>query len=201
MLMVALPLILILAVFADNVILFIYPVEYTPTIAILRIYLWYTLFTMVGNVFAKALLIQNRQRFTLWVRGASLILNIVLNAYLLWRYRDPRGAAVASVGAEILALSLMAGAFRAKGFDWARIVPGVLRVVLIGVLMAGAMLAGKQIHIIIGILAGLTVYSAGLLIGGAISPADWDLLYRLTAAMPGGTLIRRFWKRETSINW
>jgi O-antigen/teichoic acid export membrane protein len=201
MLMVALPIVLVLAVFADDVILFIYPDRFLPTIGILRIYVWYTLFVMVGNVFSKALIIQNRQSYTLWVRGASLTLNIVLNAYLLWRFRDPRGAAVASVGAEILAFAMMTTAFRARGFAWARIIPSFTRVLLLGALMAGVMIAGEQIHVIVGMLAGVMVYLAGLLFGGVLSADDWDLLYRLTAAMPGGTVIRRYWKRDIEISW
>lgn len=201
MLMVALPIVLVLAVFADDIILFIYPDRFLPTIGILRIYVWYTLFTMVGNVFSKALIIQNRQTYTLWVRGASLTLNIVLNAYLLWRFRDPRGAAVASVGAEILAFAMMTAVFRARGFNWARIIPAFMRVLLLGAVMAGAMIAAEQIHVIVAMLAGGAVYLVGMLFGGVLSSDDWDLLYRLTAAMPGGTFIRRYWKRETDINW
>ncbi|MDQ7025760.1 MAG: flippase [Anaerolineae bacterium] len=201
MLMVALPIVLVLAVFADDVILFIYPDRFLPTIGILRIYVWYTLFTMVGNVFSKALIIQNRQTYTLWVRGASLTLNIILNAYLLWRFRDPRGAAVASVGAEILAFALMTTAFRARGFNWARIIPSFMRVLLLGAVMTGVMIAGEQIHVIVGMIAGATVYLAGLLFAGVLSADDWDLLYRLTAAMPGGAFIRRYRKRDIDISW
>jgi O-antigen/teichoic acid export membrane protein len=201
MLMVALPIVLVLAVFADDVILFIYPDHFIPTIGILRIYVWYTLLTMVGNVFSKALIIQNRQTVTLWVRGASLTLNIILVAYLLWRFRDPRGAAVASVGAEMLTLAMMTGAFRARGFHWSRVIPAFLRVLLIGALMAVVMLLAGQLHPLVGMLAGGLFYLAGMLFGGVLSAEDWDLLYRLTAAMPGGTFIRRYWKRETTINW
>ena len=201
MLMVALPIVLVLAVFADDVILFIYPDGFIPTIGILRIYVWYTLLALVGNVFAKALIIQNRQTVTLWVRGASLTLNILLNAYLLWQFRDPRGAAAASVGAEILALVLMTVTFRAQGFDWSRMIPSLLRVLLIGMLMVGVMLLAEQIHVIVGMLAGGLFYLVAVLFGGVLSADDWDLLYRLTAAMPGGSFIRRYWQRETKINW
>jgi O-antigen/teichoic acid export membrane protein len=201
LLMVALPIVLILTVFADDVVRLLFTDDYLPTIAILRIYVWYTLFTIVGNVFSKALIIQNRQTFTLWVRGASLILNIALNGYLLWRFRDPRSAAVASVSAEILAFSLFTTAFQAHGFNRARLLPSVLRVVAIGAVMALVMLLVGQIHFVLGIIAGGIVYLLGVLFGGVLSVDDWDLLYRLTAAMPGGTFIRRYWQRETVINW
>ena len=28
---------------------------------------------------------------------------------------------------------------------------------------------------------------------------DWDLLYRVVAAMPGGAIIRRYWQRDIQI--
>jgi O-antigen/teichoic acid export membrane protein len=193
--------VLVLTVFADDIIRLLFTDDYLPTIAILRIYVWYTLFTIVGNVFAKALIIQNRQTFTLWVRGASLILNIALNGYLLWRFRDPRGAAVASVSAEILAFTLFTWAFQAQGFNRARLLPSVVRVLIVGIGMVLVMLLIGQIHYVLGITVGGIVYLLGVLFGGVLSVADWDLLYRLTAAMPGGTFIRRYWQRETIINW
>ena len=42
--------------------------EYTRTADVLRILIWYTVVTMVANVFAQALLIENRQRRTLAIR-------------------------------------------------------------------------------------------------------------------------------------
>ncbi|MEO1287707.1 MAG: flippase, partial [Chloroflexota bacterium] len=65
MLMLALPITLGLTVFSDDVIRLIFNDEFLPTIPILRVYIWYTLLTLVSNVFARALLIQNRQRYTL----------------------------------------------------------------------------------------------------------------------------------------
>jgi len=49
------------------------------------------------------------------------------------------------------------------------------------------------------VLAGATgaaVYLALVLVLGAIAPDDWDLIYRLVMAMPGGAWVGRWWKRE-----
>lgn len=201
MLMLALPIAIGLTVFSDDVIKLIFNDEFLPTIPILRVYVWYTLLTLVSNVFAKALLIQNRQRYTLIVTGAALGLNIVVNYVLLSKTGEPIGAAIASVLAQALALVLLAQTFRANGFNWSGIVPGLLRLLVVSTLAGIVMLFTGQIFWIIGLIIGGLVYLAGILFGQVLSDADRDLLYRLTAAMPGGTFIRRYWQRDVSINW
>lgn len=201
MLIAALPIALILSIFADDIILLLYQPEYAPTIGILRIFIWYTLLTMVGNVFSKALLVQNRQRWTLSVRVLSLALNITLNLFLLIRYRDPRGAALASVAAEALTVTLYAASFRAKGFAWHNVWPSLIRTLLVGALMATAMLMTQDWFWIVSMILGLIVYTAGILLIRVLRPDDWDLLYRLVAAMPGGHLVQHVWKRDVVLTW
>lgn len=201
MLMGALPLALVLSLFAEPIILATFGAAYAPTAGILRILIWYTLLTMVGNVLSKALLIQNRQRWLLLLRLASLSLNIGLNAWLLTQFRDPRGAAVASVVAEGLLLALLIGSFQASGFDWGRVWRGAQRVLLWGALAAAIMLLCGLINPWLGMASGLLVYAWGVLRGGALLADDWDLLYRLVAAMPGGALVRRYWRRDVAIHW
>jgi O-antigen/teichoic acid export membrane protein len=200
-LILVLPIALILTIFASSIILLIFDAAYTPTIGILQIIVWFTLLAVIRAVFSRALLVQNKQTYTLKVLVLSLSLNIVLNTVLLLRYRDPRGAAIASVAAEGLTLLLLARAFRAKGFNWRRVMPQTLRVLVVGVIAALVMIVGGWLHPIVGILLGGIVYLAGIVYSGALSEDDWDLLYRLAAAMPGGTIILRYWKRDTAINW
>lgn len=200
-LLVTLPIVLALSLYADDIIAFLFQPEYAPTIGILRIYVWYTLLTMVGNVLAQGLLVQNRQRLTLSIRVVSLSLNIALNGFLLLRYRDPRGAALASVAAEALTLFLYGLSFRASGFAWRRVWPSVLRVVLVGCLAAAAMLWSQSLFWLVSMALGGLVYVVGILLVRVLTPDDWDLLYRIVVAMPGGGMIRRWWQREVAIHW
>jgi O-antigen/teichoic acid export membrane protein len=200
-LILVLPIALVLTIFASTVILLIYKPDFIPAIGILQIYVWFSLFVVVRAVFSRALLVQNKQSYTLRVLVLSLSLNIGLNTAFLLLYRDPRGVAVASVATEGLTLLLLAWAFRAKGFDWQRVLQQTLRILVVGALAAGAMLAGGLIHPSIGMALGGITYLVGIIYGGALSEADWDLLYRLVAAMPGGNVILRYWKRDTAINW
>lgn len=200
-LILVLPIALILTIFASNIILLIFSPEFIPTIGILQIFVWYSLFSVIRAVFSRALLVQNKQTYTLKVLILSLSLNIVLNTVLLLRYRDPRGAAIASVAAEALTLVLLAGAFRANGFNWRRVMPQTLRILMVGVMSALVMITAGLLHPIVGMLVGAIAYLVGIVYGGALSEDDWDLLYRLVAAMPGGTMLQHYWKRNTRINW
>ncbi len=40
-----------------------------------------------------------------------------------------------------------------------------------------------------------------VLVGRVLAGDDWDLLYRLAAAVPGGSLILRYWHRAVKLNW
>ncbi|MGJ3241048.1 MAG: flippase [Anaerolineae bacterium] len=201
MLMLALPITIGLTIFADDVMRLLFSDAYLPTIPILRVYIWYTLLSLVSNVFAKALLIQNRQRYTLLVSGAALTLNIIVNFILLTQTGNPIGAAISSVMAQALALILLAQTFRAQGFGWTGMMPSGLRLALVSAFSAGVMLVVGNLFWLAGALIGGAVYLLGVLFGRVLSDADWDLLYRLTAAMPGGTFVRRYWRRDVAINW
>ncbi len=202
MLIVGLPLALILSIFADDVIAFIYRTgEYAATAGILRILIWYTLLSLLSSVLARGLLVQNRQRRTLLLRIFSLGLNITLNAILLSRTGDVRGAAVASVFAESLMLAGLALSFRASGFDWGQVLGGTARVLAIGAIAALVMIVLGQTHWMLGMVSGAVVYAAGVIWGGVLASADWDLLYRLVAALPGGGFIRRYWQRDIAVRW
>jgi O-antigen/teichoic acid export membrane protein len=198
MMVVAFPIALTVCIFASAIILFIYDPQYSPTISILQIFIWYTLITMIGNVFSKALIIQNRQRLIMLMRAGSLALNIVLNIILLVIYRDPRGPAAASVIAEILMVGWMIAAFRSEGFVLVRLLHSAARLLLIGAIAALVMLLLGALHPLAGMAGGLATYAAGVVIGRIFSAGDYDLLYRLLVALPGGALIRRIWKPEAA---
>lgn len=202
MLIIVLPVALVLSIYADAIVAFIFRSgEFAPTGGILRILIWYTLLSSLTSVFNQALLIQNRQRITLRIRGTSLLLNITLNFILLLSFRDPRGAALASVGAEALALLLMTRVFHTEGFSLGRLLPRSGRVLLVGALAGSVMLLIDPALALPGIVTGALVYTVGLVFGGVLGADDWDLLYRLLVALPGGHLVQRYWRREVTIHW
>jgi hypothetical protein len=62
--------------------------------------------------------------------------------------------------------------------------------------LAGVVLLLRGIHPLLAAVIGLPVYVLLLFGSGAIARDDWDLIYRLATAMPGGAVIGRYWKRQ-----
>ncbi|QPC82619.1 flippase [Phototrophicus methaneseepsis] len=201
MLLVSLPIALVFTFFSGPIIMLIYSEEYAPVIGIMPIFMWYTVLTMVGSIFSRALLIQNKQRIALMIRIVGLVLNVILNLVLLVGYRDPRGAAIATIVAESVSLVLMMRVFRAPGFSWGVVIGGALRILGWGAASAIVMVLLGSIHYIPGIAGGLLVYAAGCFWLPVLGRDDWDLVYRVVAAMPGGHIIRRYWHRDVAVNW
>jgi hypothetical protein len=90
--------------------------------------------------------------------------------------------------------------FRAEGWAGRRMLPRVGRAALVGLGAAAVMIGLQAVHPILGIIGGLLAYGAGLLVMGVLAPDDWDLLYRLAAAMPGGALVRKYWQRDVKVD-
>lgn len=198
-LLVSLPLALTLGVFATEFVV-IFGADFRPTAEVLRILIWYALVTMVVNVFAQALLVQNKQRRLLVIRGSGLLLNLCLNAVLLTRL-GVQGAAVATVASECAVLVLMLVDFHAEGYSRSAAVRRLLRAAFAGAVVAAVMLALRAVHPLAGLAGGAMVYLLAVFVGGLLSHEDWDLLYRLLAAMPGGGVVRRVWQREVAVSW
>lgn len=196
MVIIGLPLAIGLSIVAGDIIPAIFGSAYLPTAGILSLLIWYTAITMFGNVFSKAMLIQNRQRQLLAFRAAGLALNVVMNAILLTTWGDPRGAAIASIVAELLVVVLLLRAFHANGCQMRRLGASAARLMLIALPMALIMLATREWHFLLALLLGVGAYLLGILFGKVFQAEDWDLIYRLTAAMPGGTMVTRYWQRD-----
>lgn len=196
-LLIGLPVGLVFGLFAANVIVPLFGVSYAATADILRVLIWYAVVTMVGNVLSLALTVQNRQRRLVVVRIGGLALKLALSLILLPRI-GVIGAAAATVTAETLVLLLLAQAFR---FDLPLLLPRLLRLAVVTLLAVLAMLALGALHPLLGIVGGPLLYAGGVLLGRVLAADDWDLLYRLTAAAPGGSLVLRYWHRAVELNW
>ncbi|MBI5960107.1 MAG: polysaccharide biosynthesis C-terminal domain-containing protein [Chloroflexi bacterium] len=168
--------------------------DYTRTADVLRILIWYTVVTMIANVFAQGLIIQNQQRRLLAIRAGGLGVNILLNLLLLPQIGVP-GAAAASLIAESGVLILMLRSYQLRADWWQRVFSRLWRLVMVGLLLAAAVWALREIHPVVAVFIGMPAYAGLLLISGAFAKDDWDLIYRLATAMPGGTVIGRYWKR------
>ncbi len=198
--LISLPIALTLSIFAAEITVPLFGEDFHPTADVLRILIWYAVVTMVAAVVARGLVIQNRQRLLLLLRAAGLVANILLNLALLPTLGVP-GAAIASVCAEVFVVVLLLRHFHVVGWDWRRVGLRWARLAALGVLVAMTMLALRPVHPLLGITAGLGVYVAGVLAARVLAPDDWDLLYRLVAAMPGGGYLLKYWRRDVKLSW
>lgn len=198
-LLLCLPLVLALSLFAAPVTVPLFGEDYRPSAAVLSVLIWYALLMMVGNGMGQAMLVQNRQRKLLVIRAVGLGVNLALLALLLPRL-GVVGAPLASIAAESCVLALISRSFHTPGWDIHRLVRQMARAALAGAVAAGIMLLLRDVPAL-GIVVGLTSYGAAVLLLRALRDDDWDLLYRLAAAMPGGSLIRRCWRRQVTVNW
>ena len=197
-LLVSLPLALALSIFAHALIVPLFGPNFAPTAEVLRVLIWYALISMLVNVLAQAMVVQNRQRRLLGIRAAGLATNITLNALLIIPL-GIFGAAGASLLAELLVLVALLWIFQSAGWSLRHTLAGWLRLAALALIVAGVMVTLGAIHVIIGLTVGLLIYVVGCRY--SLGADDWDLLYRLVAAMPGGGLIRRYWRRDTALNW
>ena len=201
MFLVALPMALSISILAERIMIPLLGEAYAPSAGILRLLIWYTGLAIVGNVLTRGLLIQNRQRRLLLIRGSSLALNIALTALLLLNWRDPRGAVVASIIGEILVLVALLLTFRALGWQPKRVALSAGRAAVVAIPAALVMLALREQFIALPLLSGLGVYLGGVILARVLSAEDWDLIYRLASTMPGAALMARIWKRDVDLSW
>lgn len=197
-LLLCLPITLVISVFAHWLTMPIWRENLRPAADVLSILIWYALIMMVGNNFSQAMLVQNKQRRLLFIKIGGLGINLALLALLLPVLGVP-GAPLSSVIAESGVFSLLLLNFRAAGWNPRRIAPRVLRLIGLGGFTAMLMLALRESSWPVALVSGLAVYTAGVFMLRVLAADDWDLLYRVTAALPGGAWVQRYWKRDTPI--
>ncbi len=196
-LLIGLPVALTFTMFAEAITVPLFGENFRPSAQVLSVLIWYAALTMVVNVFSQALMVQNRQRRYVALRVGGLAGKLLLNL-LLMPVIGVTGAAVASVVAEA---GVLAGTASAFPLGWRELLPRLLRVALAALIAVVAMaLLGAALPVA-GIIAGPLIFGASVLLLGALAGDDLDLLYRLAAAMPGGALVRRVWKRDVAVTW
>ena len=188
-------------VFAGAIIVPLFGANYVETAAILRVLIWYAVVTMVVNVFAQSLMTQNRQRRWVVIRIGGLALKLALSLLLLPRI-GVIGAAASSVIAETLVLLVVvADARRTIHIDLVGLLPRLLRLAGVGLVALVAMLLLGTVNSLLGMIGGVLVYAGGVLVGHVLAADDFDLIYRLLAAVPGGSFVLRYWHRKVELNW
>ena len=179
-LLAALPLTLLLSLFAPEITVPLFGADFSPAAAILRILVWYALVRLVADVYIQALITSDRQRRMMVVRAAGLLLNIALNAVLLPRL-GVTGAAVASLLSVLLVLLLLFGSMPAP--SWRPLLRRSAPLLLLALATAAAMLAlARAWSPPAAMLLGSLLYLAGL--SRILDAEDRALLTSLRQSLP-----------------
>lgn len=169
-LLISIPLGLVFTTAADAITVPLFGTDFQPAADVLRVLIWYAGLTMIVNVFAQSLMVQNRQRRYVTLRTGGLILKLGLNLALLPAL-GVIGAAAASVIAELVVLIAVG---RAAG-GAAQRHPSALR--LGRVALAAAASAGAAVFLMTfahPLIAALGAGVAYLLSGLALRVVDTD---------------------------
>lgn len=96
---------LIMTVFGDTLISFLYDNKFNQATSVLKIHTWATIFVFIGVINSKRLLNENLQQFTTINTSIGMLLNIILN-YILIQKMGITGAAWATLIAYFVAAYL-----------------------------------------------------------------------------------------------
>ena len=200
---ITLPVGLILGIFAPFVTLPLFGADFAPTASILRILVWYAVITMIVNVFAQGMLVQNQQRRLLIIKVVGVLLNVGFNLLtVLWLSWGVYGLVIASVVAELLTLQVMFFTFREVGTNMLRLTRKLALLATVGLGVAGVMLGvGAVASPLLAIMIGVGLYAVLMMRLPILDAEEWDLLYRLLASIPIGKYILHIWHRQVEVNW
>jgi O-antigen/teichoic acid export membrane protein len=174
-LLVTLPVTLCVSLFA-HALPQVFGADYIESVPVLRALAWYGLLAMVANVYALALLVQNRQSSSLFIRGGGLLLHLALLLALLPRIGIV-GAPLASLLSQALVLAALVWLFRRGAqVNAAPAATQLARLLVAGALAAAVMLTLGGVHVLVGAAAGLGVYAGAVLALGVLGADDWALI-------------------------
>ena len=92
---------IVISIFANPIISVLYGNSYASSISILRVIVWYTIFSYLGAARNIWILAENKQRYLLLLNGIGAIMNIALNAVLIPSF-GAEGAAIATLLTQII---------------------------------------------------------------------------------------------------
>lgn len=97
MLIMGIPLAMVIAFYAQEIILFIYRNEkYEPSVLVLQILIWMLPIDLLSRLFRYALIAGDKEHSVTWYYGFGLAMNVLLNLFLIPSYSFI-GAAIASI--------------------------------------------------------------------------------------------------------
>lgn len=171
-----LPISLGLFIIARNIILFVYGLDYSPSIIALKILAWFILFKFLSYLTGTVLSSINKQKFRMYSQGTAAALNLGLNLILIPKY-SYIGAGIATLASEIF-LFLLTFIFVSRHFHAFNAMKILYKPAIACLAMAMAVFF-LEINMFAIIAIGAAVYFAVLFLLKAFDRQDFLLVKKL----------------------
>lgn len=167
-------------VLADKIILLIFGTEYIPSIIALQILIWTTVFTFVGASFVQLLQSINKQLILTKISFICLVINVILNLFLIPTYSYIGASAVTLVTEIILVSYTIFICFKlGYGFDINKNVKILFKVLFASLVMSAFLLYFAYLNLFLLVLIGITLYFVIIYLVKIIDDVDKQMFREL----------------------
>lgn len=170
LIIIALPITVGVALLVNPIINLIYTDSFAPAAAVLQIMIWAVLFSFLDVPNARLMLIYNKQIWTAWITGISMMTNILLNLWLIPTL-GIRGAAIARTVSSFL-FTFLIYLYVQFHFIRSSIIPYLWRPLFATIIMSIAVFPFRNAPIYIPVLFGAFVYSLAIILLKAIPSTE-----------------------------
>ncbi len=167
---IALPIVIGVTILSESIIHLIFTDSFSPSVIVLQIIIWSVLFSFLDVPNSRLMLIYNKQTQAAWITGISMIVNVVLNFWLI-PVLGIKGAAVARTASSFVFFMLTYFYVQAY-FIRASITPYILRPLIASGIMFIAIWPFRDDLVFIPVLLGVCVYGFVIVLSGAIPSTE-----------------------------
>ena len=165
---------------ADRIILLIFGTGYTPSIIALRILIWTIVLTFAGAAFVKLFESTNRQVTITKVSGICVVVNVILNLFLIPKF-SYIGASVATVITEfILVGSVFIFAYKiGYGIQGKKVVKNISKIIIASLIMGAFIWYFKSLNLLVLVLLAALLYLGTIYVIKGINKEDVQLFKQI----------------------
>lgn len=161
-------------ILADKFIIILYGGDYSNSIIVLQIIVWWYVIGSFSWVMGTVLNATHKQRLFLIFSGLALIFNIILNLIFIPKFSFI-GASISTIFTEILIFCLLFFRFP-KNMYIPNLIKIIIKPIIASVIMGISIYLLKDINIILVIGLGVLIYVVVLIILKGIDEEDFNLL-------------------------
>ncbi|MFZ0547318.1 MAG: polysaccharide biosynthesis C-terminal domain-containing protein [Candidatus Promineifilaceae bacterium] len=156
LLLAVLPIATGITLLARPIVHLVYGDAFGETIPTLQIMIWAVVFAFINVPNARLILVYNRQQTAGWMTGISMLVNVILNLWLIPRY-GIAGAAVARTAATAVLFFQLYG-YAQLSIHMENVLPLFTRPFLATLIMAAVVWPIRHLPLLWPIIAGIIVY-------------------------------------------